>query len=287
MNLEENYYGDEFEHADYIQNEYDLYDKYSNDDNIYDRDDTKFIKLTHFEIIEDKIADLGPGYDEDNQEETLLALLNHPYGDSKCLDQAYFSLQQALNEEHTTQMQTAMEKAKEAFQTGIEFQLESRQPACPVCLEEEFQTCTHFYRCETCKGGVCADCGTLITNKCPMCNVKQQMCHITLDKLVKREMKTVGPKRSVADLLTEIMYRSCPESTEKVNIFGQDIRGYEHRHMSGTTPEQFDYELAELLRLSRDLLFSWQEAMDAESYREKVATDLWWCQQLEPYLMGN
>ena len=151
MNLEENYYGDEFEHADYIQNEYDLYDKYSNDDNIYDRDDTKFIKLTHFEIIEDKIADLG--YDEDNQEETLLALLNHPYGDSKCLDQAYFSLQQALNEEHTTQMQTAMEKAKEAFQTGIEFQLESRQPACPVCLEEEFQTCTHFYRCETCKGG--------------------------------------------------------------------------------------------------------------------------------------
>ena len=291
-NYLENNYGDEFEVTDNIEN---YWENRSNDnENLEEKyyfPQNKFIKMCHFEIIADKIKVLEPTDETADeaaiQEEVLLALWDHPFGDSKWLDKAYGSLYDAIEAKHQELVDLANRKAQEQFQVHIKFQLEERQPSCPVCFGEEFETCTHFYRCKTCKGSVCADCGPLLPRKCPMCNIRLPMQHIKLDTYIQKEHQTLPHKKTVRDLMTEIMYRCKPDSLEKVNLFGQNIEGFENFKMASLSPEEFDYELAEFLRLSRDLLQSMLQNKDTEYYREEVATHYWWCLDLEPYLTGR
>ena len=283
----ENNYGDEFI-IDDIDNTWDEYSKDESLEEQYYLPQNKFIKLVHFDIITDKIKEYKPeDFEKQTQDEVLLALLNHPYGDSKWLDKAYEILYRAIDARHQIHVDAAKQRAKEIFGKDIKFQLEKRQECCPICFGEEFETCTHFYRCATCRGGVCADCGPLIPYKCPMCNVKKPMRVVSLNKIRQTENQSIPTKRTVRQLLKEIMYEAKPGSTQKVNIFGQSIEGYEKFNLWSLSPEEFDYELAEFLRLSQDLLQSKFYDEESSDYEALESTELWWCRELVPYLMGE
>lgn len=290
-NYLENYLGDEFNNTDYIDN---YWDPSSNDENLEEKyyfPQNKFIKMCHFEIMDNKIKVIDPADETADeaavQEEVLLALWDHPFGESKWLNKAYGSLYHAIEGKHQELVGEANRKARQQFQVHIKFQVEERQPSCPVCFGEEFGTCTHFYRCKTCKGSVCADCGPLLPKKCPMCNIRLPMQHIKLDTYIQQARAAIPPKKTVRDLMTEIMYRYKPDSPEKVNLFGQNIEGFENFKMASLSPEEFDYEIAEFLRISSEFLLSMRYKMIKSDYLKLVSTQYWWCRELEPYLTGK
>ena len=283
----ENNYGNDFI-TDDIEKKWNEYSMDESLEEKYFLPQNKFIKLVHFDIMADQIKDYNPAeFEKKPQDEVLLALMNHPYGDSKWLDKAYEILYRAIDAKHRTDVDSAKQRAMDIFGEAIKFQLEKRQECCPVCFGEEFETCTHFYKCGTCRGGVCADCGPLIPNKCPICNVKKPMNIVSLNKIRQTEYQSISPKKTVRQLLSEIMYEAKPGSTQKVNLFGQSIQGYEKFNLSSLSPEEFDYELAEFLRLCRDLLQSKHYDEESSDYEALESTDLWWSKGLVPYLMGE
>ena len=144
----------------------------------------KFITM-NFDIITDKIKEYKPeDFEKQTQEDVLLALLNHPYGDSKWLDKAYEILYRAIDARHQIHVDAAKQRLPWRFlaKTSSFNSKTARNAVLSVLTKSLKPVHTSIDAIRAC-GGVCADCGPFIPNKCPMCNVKKPMRIVSLNKI--------------------------------------------------------------------------------------------------------
>ena len=243
----------------------------------------KFIKLVNFEIINEQYEDgkSPQEFQQQTEEELILQLLNHPYGDGSMLDDAYRCLSLAIEEYEKQLLSDCEARARGCFQHKVNFQLQKRSESCPVCFDDTcFQDCQNFYQCQTCQGGICADCGPLVGNKCPLCNIKVPLKRICLDTETAKQRSTLPPKLSVRSLIYDIMYR-CEKGSNK-NLFGLpcDTRF----NIENLTDVDLDFEIAEFLRHTHTFLTHKQKTMAQPTYQKELQERYWWAAGLVPLL---
>ncbi len=248
---------------------------------LYQIPGNKFFKLVNFELINDccdAVTQSGANQQQ-TEEDLILLLLDHPYGDSTTLNNAYRFLQLAIEHYEKQLLAECLFKARESYHKQIDFQREKRSESCPVCFEEScFQDCERFYKCQTCYGGVCADCAPLVGDKCPLCNVRVPLQPICLNTETEKHRSTLPPKLSVRKLIYEKMY--CSEGKTNKNIFGLpcEIRF----NMEKLTDVEFDYEIAEFLRHTQSFLSHKKHTMATPNYERELETEYWWAASLVP-----
>ena len=248
---------------------------------LYEIPSNKFIKLVNFELIND--------YYENNtneestvqqrEEDIILQLLNHPYGDSATLDNAYRTIYLAIEQYEKQLLAECLFTAQESYHKQIDFQREERSESCPVCFEDTcFQDCQRFYKCQTCRGGVCADCAPLVGDKCPLCNVRVPLQPVCLNTITTQLQNTLPPKMSVRKLIYEKMY--CSAGKTNKNVFGLpcEVRF----NMENLTDVEFDYEIAEFLRHTQSFLSHKKHTMATPNYERELETKYWWSVGLVP-----
>ena len=282
----DNFY-DESNLDDYIREEYPEIYNYDNDydDEYYESDYIHSIGTRIQNIIEDEYYQRTQNTERDEHlendeyyteagesEQVILNLLNHRFGNSSLLDDAYRALQKVIKLKEEEYLLAAIADATESYYQEVEFQLNKRQSACPVCLDENFTTCEHFYKCLTCKSGVCPDCGPFIPNKCPMCNIRNPLKVISLEEKCQLARSQLPPKQTVRDLVYQIRY--CPIKEQNVNIFGEPCNI--EFNMETITHSEFDLEIAELLRLTGDKLRSLQDNMSDTEVQRYIQDEMTW-----------
>lgn len=250
---------------------------------LYRMPSNKFIKLVDFSILKD----YTDNYLDDEEtihlreQDIILELLNHPFGDSTTIDKAYTGIQMAIDRKENVEVSRCVSRAKESFQTYLTFQRNERSESCPVCLDEAcFQDCQKIYRCNICQGAVCADCGPLIPRKCPMCNIQQPLQTLSLDAMTQEEKSTLKPRMSVRQLMYQKMYLPAPNSTN--SLFGTNCKI--NFNMEKLSDSEFDYQIAEFLRHTQDFLYHQKITLEEKDFQQELETKYWWAVDLVPLL---
>ena len=278
----------QFNLDDYIGEEHPEY--YNYDDDFYDSDYIRNIGNRIQSIIQDEYDGRNiyterdenlenDGYDNQagESDRVILNLLSHQYGNSRLLDDAYRCLEKGIKLQEEEQLMIAITAATESYDEEVQFQLTKRQTACPVCFDENFATCKHFYKCLTCQSGVCQDCGPFIPNKCPMCNIRQPMKVISLEERCLVARSQLPPKQTVRGLVYQIRY--CPIKEQNVNIFGEPCEI--QFNMETITHSEFDLEIAELLRLTGDKIRNLKDNMSDEAVQRYIQEEMLWSVDLQ------
>lgn len=203
-----------------------------------------------------------------------MKLLNHPFADTRTLDYFFNSLSDFLQERKTYFRESCRTQSQKWFQDLQQFQVQKRHTECPICITEEFATCQHFMKCQECSGAVCVDCYPFIPiKKCPICRTPKSMIRIC-PKDKEEELLQLKPKTpTVREFVYQLRYQVAEGETDK-NIFGETCD--QQFNILKLDVMAFDYELAELIRVTQEHLDYLYHTLSPTEYREIVNRDFKW-----------
>ena len=200
------------------------------------------------------------------QSHLTMKLLNHPFANSKTLDYFFNGVSKFLQEKEQKDRDNCRIQSQTWFREQQQFQVQNRHTECPICISEEFATCEQFIKCSECSGAICMNCFPCITGrKCPLCRTPQSMNRICARDMEEESLLLLPQTPTVREFVYQIRYQVKEGNTE-TNIFGEPCDYQFNIH--AISDMEFDYEMAELIRLSIEYSHHLQQSMSLDAVNE-------------------